>query len=326
MSRKLRSLIFALAIVAAPAPGAAQSALPRIGFLSPSTAAAASPFVEGLRQGLRESGYAEGSQIAIEYRFADGKFDRLPELASELVRLQVQVIVATVTQASLAAKNATSTIPIVMVAVADPVASELVRSLARPGGNVTGTSSVSAETARKSLELLKEVVPDLRRVAVLWNPANRVFQMQVLRETEAAARVLGLELQMLQAHDLKSIERAFKAMSKEGVAALNVLPDPTLGAYAQRIAALAATGRVASVGGSLVYAEAGGLMAYGPSFYELSRSAAGYVAKILNGAKPSDLPIEQPTKFEYLINLKTAQQLGLTIPPSLLLRAERTIR
>jgi putative ABC transport system substrate-binding protein len=267
----------------------------------------------------------EGSHISIEYRFADGNFDRLPELASELTRLQVHVLVATVTQASLAARNATNTIPIVMVGVADPVATGLVRSLARPGGNVTGTSSVSAVTAAKSLELLKELVPNLRRVAVLWNPVNRVFQEQAVRETEAAARLLGIQLQMLEARDLESIERAFEVMSRERIVALNVLPDPTTTAYARRIAALAAKGRLPSVGATTAYAEAGGLMAYGPSFYELSRSAAGYVAKILKGAKPSDLPIEQPTKFEYVINLKTANQLGLTIPPSLRLRADRII-
>jgi putative ABC transport system substrate-binding protein len=267
----------------------------------------------------------EGTNIAIEYRFAHQRFERLPDLARELIGLPVDVLVTAVTQASVAAKDNTTTIPIVMAAVADPVGAGLVSSLARPGGNITGTSSMSVATAAKSLELLKEAVPGIRRVAVLWNPANRVFQMQVVRETEAAARSLGIQLQMYEAHDLPSIERAFETISKERVAGLNVLADPTLNTYAPRIAALAAKARLPSVSGIGLYAEAGGLMGYGANFYELYRSAAGYVTKILKGAKPADLPIEQPTKFELVINMKTAKQLRVSLPQSLLVRADLVI-
>lgn len=321
------ALILILAILVVPLSTVAQprSTLPRIGFLSPSTPAARATLIDGFRQGLREQGYVEGSNITIEYRFAEGRFDRLPDLAGELVRLHVDVLVAEVTAASLAAKNATNTIPIVMVGVSNPVATNLVTTLARPGGNVTGNSSVTAETAGKSLELLKEVVPSVRRVGVLWNPANREFQTQMVRETEGAARSLSVQLLMLEADGPEAIERVFQRISRGRVGALSVLGDPTLLAHASRIAALAAKARLASVGGSSAYAEAGGLMAYSPSFYELYRGAAGYVARILKGAKPADLPVEQPTKFEFVINLKTARQLGLTIPASLLLRADRTI-
>jgi putative ABC transport system substrate-binding protein len=285
----------------------------------------AAPLLEGFRQGLREQGYREGSNIEIEFRFAKGRFDRLPELAAELVRLHVKILVTAVTQASLAAKRATGTIPIVMIGVADPVGAKLVASLARPGGNVTGNSSISAETAGKSLELLREVLPHVRRVAVLWNPANLAFQSQMLRATEAAARSLEVRLLVLGAQNGGAIDAAFARAVTERAEAVIVLPDPTLAAHARRLATLAIEHHLASVSGDLAYAEAGGLMAYGPSFRELHRSAATYVARILKGARPADLPVEQPTKFQLLVNRRTADQLGLTIPPSLLLRVDRTI-
>ena len=323
---RLAARILLLVVVLCSFQGQSEAASPLIGVLSPATPESAAPILAALRQGLREHGYIEGTNIAIEYRFAYGQFDRLPELARELIRLRVDVLVTVVTQASIAAKDNTKTIPIVMSGVSDPVGAGLVASLSRPGGNVTGTSGMGFVTAVKGLELLKEVAPGVRRVAVLWNPANRVFQLQLLRETEAAARSMGIQLQLLEARDLESIERVFGTISKERVSGLSVLPDPTFVAYQSRIAALAEKARLPSVSGSFIgYADAGGLMDYGPSYPELARRAAGYVAKILNGAKPADLPVEQATKFELVINLKTAKQLGLTIPQSLLLRADRII-
>jgi len=298
----------------------------RVGFLSPGTPESTAAVLAGLRQGLREHGYVEGTNITIESRFARDQFDRLPHLARELIGLPVDVLVTNVTQATIAAKDNTNTIPIVMVGVSDPVASKLVSSLSRPGGNVTGTAGMFAEAAGKRLELLNEAVPGMRRVGVLWNPANRVFQMQMIRETEAAARQLGIQLQMFEASDLASIERAFATISRERVSGLNVLPDPTFGAHATKIAALAKKARIPAVSGSGTYADAGGLMSYAPSLSELARNAGGYVAKILKGAKPAELPVEQPTIFELVINMKTAKQLGVTIPQTLLLRADRVIQ
>ena len=298
---------------------------PRIGLISPGTSESTAPVLAGLRQGLREHGYVEGANAAIESRFANGQFDRLPDLARELIGLPVDVLVTFATEASIAARDSSKTIPIVMIGVGDPVASGLISSLSHPGGNITGTSGMFSEAAGKRLELLNEVAPGMRRVAVLWNPANRIFQSQMIQETEAAARPLGIQLQMFEARDLASIERALAAISKERVSGLNVLPDPTLAAHGARIAALTAKVRLPSMSGNSVYAEVGGLMTYGPSFPELARSAGGYVAKILKGAKPADLPVERPTKFEFVINRKTAQQIGVTIPQSLQLRADRVI-
>jgi putative ABC transport system substrate-binding protein len=283
------------------------------------------PQWEGLRQGLRERGYVEGQNIAIDYRWAQGRFERLPVLAAELAGLKPAVMVAFVTQSSVAARNATNTIPIVMVAVADPIGAGLVSSLARPGGNVTGNSSVSVEVTGKSLELLKEVAPERRRVAVLWNPANAVFQNQMVNEAETASRRLGLQAQIIAARDAGEIDKAFQLMTRERAEALAVLSDPTFIAARTRIVALALKGRLPSVSGNKQYADAGGLLSYGPNFYELYRGAAGYVDRILKGAQPGELPIEQPTKFELAINVKTAKAIGLTIPESLLQRADEVI-
>ena len=316
-------LLGVIALCSAPAPVGAAG--PRIGFLSPGTPESSAVVLEGLRQGLRAHGYVEGTNIAIESRFANNQFDRLPELARELIALPVDVLVANVTQASIAAKGNTKSIPIVMLGVSDPVASGLVASLSRPGGNVTGTSGMFTEAAGKRLQLLKEVNPGIQRVAVLWNPANRVFQAQMVQETVAAARPLGIQLRMFEASDLESIERAFAVIAKERVSGLNVLPDPTLAAHGARIAALATTARLPSVSGNSAYADVGGLMTYGPSFSEMARGAGGYVAKILKGAKPAELPVERPTKFELVINMKTAGQIGITVPRALQVRAERLI-
>ena len=300
--------------------------LPVIGYLSPGSSAVG-PLArhDAFQEGLRELGYVEGKNIAIAYRFADGKFDRLDELAAQLVRLKVDVIVSVVTQASLAAKKATSTIPVVMVSVGDPVGSGLIASLARPGANVTGTAAIAAEVIGKSLELIKEVIPSLSRVAVLWNPNNVVFQGQILSATEDAARGLAVELQTFGVRGPDEFDGAFAAMSDGRAGALLVLPDPMLAFHQTRIIDLANRRRLPSMYGLRDHAAAGGLMAYGPDYAQIYRRAATYVDKVLKGARPADLPVEQPTKFELVINLKTAKALGLTMPPLLLARADEVI-
>jgi len=328
MSKKVVGLAIWAVLLALSFPAGAQQAkkIPRIGFLASVSASSDADRIEAFRQGLRELGYVEGQNVTIEYRWADGKFEQLPDLAAELVRLKVDVIVAVVTQASLAAKKATGTIPIVMVGVSDPVGSGLVASLARPGTNITGTSSMTAEIIGKLLELLKETLPKISRVAALWNPANPVFQALQLRETEVAARALGVQLRILEARGPDEIDRAFAAMVKERTKALLILGDPVFTSHRKRIADLAAKYRVPAVSGTREYVEAGGLMAYGPSFPDMHRRAATYVDKILKGTKPADLPVEQPKKFEFIINLKAAKQIRLTIPPNVLARADTVIR
>jgi ABC-type uncharacterized transport system substrate-binding protein len=317
------AVVLTLALLA-PLVGGAQQVgkVYRIGLLSPDSQGLG---VEAVREGLRSLGYVEGQNIVVEYRSAEGRFDRLPQLATDLVRLRVDVIVAVFTHASLAAKNATKTIPIVMWAVGDPVGAGLVTSLAQPGGNVTGTSVQAVEIGGKLLELLKNVIPKLGVVAVLWNPANPVFQAQMVKETEVAARALGLRLRMLAARDAKEIDQAFAALTGERVEALTVIVDPVFMAHSKHIAALAAKSHLPSISGFGAYAEAGGLMAYAADVSESGRRTAVYVDKILKGARPADLPVEQPTKFALVINLKTAKTLGLTIPQTLLLQADKVI-
>jgi putative ABC transport system substrate-binding protein len=316
-------------LLAVPLAAEAQPAgkVYRIGFLSPASPSdpRVQRFLAAFRNGLGELGYVEGQTIAIESRWAAGKYERLPGLAAELVRLKMEVIVTAAVPAIRAAKEATSTIPIIMAVVVDPVATGLVASLARPGGNITGLSLMTPELVGKQLEMLKEVVPKASRVAVLWNPANPGNAPQ-LRAAEVAARTLGVRLQPLEARGPREIDSAFAAMSKEGASAVVVLVDVVFIDQRTRIADLAATRRLPSVYGLPEYVEAGGLMAYGPSYIANYRRAAVYVDKILKGAKPGDLPIEQPTKFELVINLKTAKALGLTIPPSLLQRADELIQ
>ena len=295
----------------------------RIGYLGPSSATAVSRFTESFRQGLRELGWVEGQNIVIEYRFAEGQFDRLPDLAAELVRLKVDVIVAIPTPAAVAAKNATATIPIVMVNVGDPVGLGLIASLARPGGNVTGLSySVGMDTFGKSLELLKTAVPKVRRVAVLSNPANPARELAI-SSLKVAARSLGLELQFLAARGPNEFDGAFGAMAKERAGAVLVAADSLFYLHRARLADF--TAKLPSMHGLREMVEAGGLMSYGPSTTHQVRYAATYVDKILKGATPADLPVEQPTKFEVVINLKTAKALGLTMPQSLLARADHLI-
>ncbi len=301
--------------------------VPRVGYLSlgPPSDPARQRTLEAFRQGLRELGYVEGQNIALEFRWAEGTYERLPDLAADLVRLKVDVIVAVAVPAIQAAQEATRTIPIVMAVVIDPVATGLVASLARPGGNVTGLSIMAPELVGKQLELLKEVVPKVSRVALLWNPANAGNAPQ-LREAEVAARALGVRLQPLEARVPSEIDSAFAAMTRERAGALIVLADSMLFGQRTQIAGLAAKRRLPAVYGLRQHAEAGGLMAYGANILDSFRRAAAYVDKILKGAKPADLPVEQPTRFELVINLKTAKALGLTIPQTILMRATELIQ
>ncbi len=281
--------------------------------------------VDAFLQGLRDLGWVEGKTIVIEYRWAEGRPDRLPDLAAELVRLKVDVILAGSHAVAVAAKNATATSPIVMATGADPVRFGLVASLARPGGNVTGLSfSVGTDIVGKWLELLKEIVPKVRRVAVLSNPANPSHAL-VIESVTVAARAMGVQLQLLKAGGPNEFDNAFAAMSRERAEALLVLLDPFFSFHRVRLSDLVAKSRVPAMYGSREYPEAGGLMSYGADYRHNFRRSATYVDKILKGAKPADLPIEQPTKFELVVNLKTAKALGLTIPPSLLLRADQVI-
>ena len=318
----------ALGFVAMPLTIEAQQTakVSRVGWLSPGSATSDENFLASFRDGLRELGWIAGQNIAIESRWAEGRFERLPDLAAELVRLKVDVIVSSVTQASLAAKRATGTIPIVMVGVGDPLGSGLVASLARPGGNVTGPSSMLAEASGKQLALLKETVPNASPVAVLRNPANPVWQAAALRETEAAAHALGLRLQLLEARGPDELEGAFAAMTRERAGALFVPADIIFVRHAQLMADLAAKHRLPAMYGFREHVEAGGLMSYAANFAVMFRRAATFVDKILKGAKPADLPVEQPTQFELVINLKSAKALGITIPQSVLQLADEVIR
>jgi putative ABC transport system substrate-binding protein len=313
------------AAVAWPVVARAQraAAIPVIGFLSPS--ANSVPYFDGLPAGLQELGYIDGRNIRIESRWAHGRLEQLPQLAGELVRGNVDVLVASLTQAALAAKKATSTIPIVMAGVADPVAVGLIASLARPGGNITGTSSISSDIVGKQLEFLIELVPGVSRIAVLWNPANSAFQALQLGQAELAARTAGLPLQLLEARAPNEFDAAFASIVKEGTPALAVLGDPLFSLYPEKIAELALMHRLATVSAGRTFTEAGILLTYGPNFFHLHKGAAVYVGKILKGATPADLPVELPTTFELVINLKTANALGLTVPPTLLTRADIVI-
>jgi putative ABC transport system substrate-binding protein len=309
---------------AAASPVAAraqQPKLPVLGLLSPESPT--STDVDGLRVGLRELGYTEGRNIRIEYRWANGHFEQLPGLAKELVDLNADVIVAFVTQASIAAKKATATIPIVMVGVAEPIGSGLIASLARPGGNVTGTSSVATDVVGKQLGMLKQVSPGVTRIAALWNPADPVFQAQQLTQTEAAAQKLGIELQLLEARTPNDFDAAFAAV--EGTRTLFILIDPLFITHFRTLAELSVKRRLIAIFGYRTFADAGGLMAYGPSYSDLYKRTAAYVDKILKGAKPADLPVEQPIKFEFVVNLKTAKALDITVPPVLVATADQVI-
>ena len=303
--------------------------VPRIGYLSSCDPATESTRSEAIRLALRELGYIEGQNIAIEYRYAEGKLDRFPELAAELVRLKVDIIVvAGGTTLIQAAKNATKTIPIVMAgAGTDPVEAGLVESLARPGGNVTGLTILARELGGKRLELLKEAVPKLARVAVLYDPAIPASVLEVKEVLPVAARALGLTIQPWEVRAADDFERVFAALNKQRPDGLyRARRGPLMTANRKRIAGFALKSRLPSMYGSREAVDAGGLMSYGADLADSYRRVAYYVDKILKGAKPADLPVEQPTKFEFVINLKTAKQIGLTIPPNVLARADRVIR
>jgi putative ABC transport system substrate-binding protein len=320
------AIAFSTAPLAAEAQQAAKIA--RIGYLTGNLAAHPRGS-EAFLQGLRDLGYVEGRNVVIEYRDAEGKSERLPALAAELVALKVDVIVAAGgTPGALAAKQATRTLPIVFIGAADPVTSGLVTSLARPGGNVTGLSVLAPELVGKCLELLTQAVPRVTRVAVLWQPgaAGERTEKDLLKEADVAARALGVRPQFVEARGPADFDRAFSDMTRARAGALTVLPSNMFIGERRRLVDLAAKNRLPAVYGSREYVDAGGLMSYGPNLADLLRRAATYVDKILKGAKPADLPVEQPTKFELVINLKAAKALGLTIPPSLLGRADEIIQ
>jgi putative tryptophan/tyrosine transport system substrate-binding protein len=299
--------------------------VPRIGYLNPSTSANRS-YTEAFRQGLRDLGYVEGENLVIEWRANEGKLDRNPALAAELVRLKVDVIVAIGSAEIRAAKEATAVIPIVMVRGGDPVGSGYVASLARPGGNITGLALLRPELSGKRLELLKEIVPKLSRVAVFTSSGSADYAL-VLKEIELAAKALGVKLQYLDILSRKDFETAFRDAAKgRADAVLFRVAGPSLSAHRTEVAALAAKSQLPVIYESAEEVAAGGLMSYGVNANDLYRRAATYVDKILKGAKPAELPVEQPTKFEFIINLKAAKQIGLTIPPNVLVRADRVIK
>ena len=322
----LSILVVALLLAVAVIAEAQQTKkVPRIGLLSPFSPSATALWHQALLQGLRDLGWIEGKNISIEYRYAEGKADRLPDLAADLVRLKVDIIVASVNTDASAAKKATRTIPIVMASAGDPVASGLVESLARPGGNITGLSQMAPELAGKRLELLKEIVPKLSRVAVLWNPQGTTSTLN-WKEIQLPARQLGVQLHSLEARSSDDFDKVFEDATRARADALAIMPDQLFAGNLKRIADLAAKSRLPSIFHLTEFVDSDGLAAYGPDRSDQFRRAAYYVDRILKGTKPADLPVEQPTKFELVINLKTAKQIGLTIPPNVLARANKVIR
>ena len=327
-SRTLSGLVLLLAIaVASPSIDAQQaSRMPKIGFLATTNKATLAPFITALRLGLRELGYIEGQTVLLEVRLADGAVERLPQLARELIALKPEVIVATSDPAIASVRRETQTIPIVMAFSSDPAGAGFVASLAHPGGNVTGLSTLSPDISGKRLELLKEVVPRLSRVALLWDPDSRGNLLDY-KEPEVVARSLHVELQSVELSRVEDLDHALSAVTKGRAQAL-IVPagNPIVLTRREQVASFAQRSRLPSIYGARDYVDVGGLMSYGPSATALFRRAAVYVDKILKGARPADLPVEQPTKFELVINPKTAKALGLTIPPSLLQRADYVIQ
>jgi ABC-type uncharacterized transport system substrate-binding protein len=319
----LAAFLFLLSL---PAEAQEPTKIPRIGYLTGATPDGQSARIEAFRQGMRELGYVEGKNIVVEFRYAELKPDRLPALAAELVRLKVDVIVTGGSGLTRAAKKATTTIPIVMAQDTDPVANGFVASLSRPGGNITGLSNLSPEISGKQLELLKEIVPKLSRVAVLGSSANNQGNVRQVREIELAADAFRVKLQYLTVLSPKDIETAFREASMGCADAVLVQPGSIFNSRRTQIVKLAATSQLPAIYNHSQYVVDGGLMTYGASLPDLDRRAATYVDKILKGAKPADLPVEQPTKFEFIINLKAAKQIGLTIPQKVLARADRVIK
>ena len=323
MKKILCLLLFALVLGWGGFAEAQQAGkVPRIGYLGGSVN---DKNREAFQQGLRERGYVEGKNIVIEYRWVEGRTEEIPDLVAELVRLKVDVIVTGVTLAAQAARKLTTKVPIVIVGTGDPVGTGLVASLARPGGNITGLSSLAPELSGKRVELLKESFPKVSRVGVFWNPASPSNALS-WKETEAAARPAALRLQSLEVKSTKDFEGAFAAAVKGRVDALITIRDNVTNTGRPQIVAFAAKHRLPGIYPSVDYVEDGGLMSYAPDFRVMYRRAAIYVDKILKGTKPEDLPVEQPMKFEFVVNLKTAKQIGLTIPPNVLVRADRVIR
>jgi len=321
----LFAIVVGLTMGGAAALGQQSAKMPRVGFLGTASPSTVSDRVEAFRQGLREKGYVEEKNILIEFRWAEGKLDRMPHLAAELVRLKVSAIVTVGPAATRPAKEATSTIPIVMANDNDPVGNGLVASLAYPGGNITGLSNLAPEISGKQLELLKEIVPRLSRVAVLSNsttPGNA----QALKEIELAAGALKVQIQYLDVLSTKDLDSAFRAASRGRADAVLVPQNPVAISQLKHVVEIAVKSRLPAIYYSIEYVEEGGLMTYGVNVTDLFRRAATYVDKILRGAKPADLPVEQPKRFEFVVNLKAAKQIGLTIPPNVLVRADRVIK
>jgi putative ABC transport system substrate-binding protein len=326
MKRFVLCLLAAIAFASSHVAEAQQATkIPQIGYLEGGPLSAHTSRIEAFRQGLRELGYEEGKSIVIEWRFGDGKVDRLPALATELVGLKVAVIVTGGTGPTRAAKATTSTIPIVMAQDNDPVASGVVASLGRPGGNITGLTNLAPELSSKRLEILREVVPKLSRVAVLGSSSGQSYAL-VLKELEVAAMVLGVKLQYLDILGPNDVETAFRAAAEERADGITTLASAIVVSQRAQIAELAIKNRLPGIYHNSQFAEAGGLMFYGVNVLDLDRRAASYVDKILKGANPPDLPVEQPRKFDLMINLKTAKQIGVMIPPSVLARADKVIR
>jgi len=329
MKKQLLALSFGAMLFTLCAPVEAEQTgkVFRIGFLDPSTVASMAAQLEAFRQELRKLGWIEGKNISIEYRYAEGKLDRYPELAADLVRLKVDLIVASGGATPLAAKRATSTIPIVMTSTGDPVSQGLVSSLARPGGNVTGNSSLSPELNTKRLEILKDAVPKLAQVGLLWGPGGSVLSDLQLKELRSAAVALKLKLEEIETQpDAKGLESAFKTVKQKQVGAIMTTPGNRFFAERKRIVELAVKYGFPAIYPQKEFVDEGGLMSYGADYIDLYRRAAVYVDKILKGAQPADLPVQQATKFEFVINLKAAKQIDLTIPPEVLARANKIIK
>ena len=326
---KAKILVYALLALILATTHVAQAQqttkIPRIAFLGTSSASVLSLRIETFRRGLRELGYVEGKNISIEYRFADGMNDRLPELAADVVRLNVDAIVTTPGSPASAAKKVTKTIPIVFVGAADPVGIGLVDSLARPGGNITGLTVLAHELNGKRLELLKETSPRIIRVALLFDPSSEPAPI-LLKETETAAQGLRLHIQSLEVRSPTDFDGAFAKALREGAHALSAAPQPIINTNRARVLEFASKNRLPTIFGNPEIVEAGGLMSYSADIADQFRRAAIYVDKVLKGTKPADIPVEQPTKFQFVINLKTAKQIGLTIPPNVLARADKVIR
>jgi len=327
MSKRVLRLALCAMLLALCSSAEAQQAarIPRIGILIGASAPFFSARVEALRQRLRELGYVEGKNIVIEYRYAEGKLERLPDLAAELVRLKVDIIVTTGSN-TLLAKKASPTIPIVFALAADPVGDRLVSSLARPGGNITGLSLMAPDLDGKRLELLKEAFPKVAGVAFFWEPGSDTRGNRALTEMEAAAKALRLKLQSLPVRSLDDFESAFARAKKEHAQALITTPGPLVNSAQRQVLDFAAKNRLPAIYAFSEFVEAGGLMSYSPNLADLWRRAADFVDKILKGTKPADIPVEQPMKFEFIINLTAAKQIGVTIPPNVLVRADKVIR